>query len=64
MVRAAWVENIMTKTTCHTEVHELSLEELESVSGGVELVHEAAHAEVSARPRNLHATLLIRKGLI
>jgi hypothetical protein len=32
----------MTKTTCHTEVHELSLGELELVSGG--LIHEGTHA--------------------
>jgi len=34
----------MTKTTHNAEVTELSLEELESVSGGVEqLVHERLH---------------------
>jgi hypothetical protein len=37
-----WMENIMTKTTC-TEVPELGLEELESVSGGEALVHERLH---------------------
>ena len=31
----------MTKTTCYTEVHELSLAELELVSGG--LIHEGTH---------------------
>ncbi len=40
----AWMEEIMTKTTHNAEVTELSLEELESVSGGVEqLVHERLH---------------------
>jgi hypothetical protein len=51
----------MTKTT---EVHELSLEELESVSGGVEFVHEAEHAKVSARQPTNHNVLLARFGLI
>jgi hypothetical protein len=32
----------MSKTTCHAEVHELSLAELELVSGG--LIHEGTHA--------------------
>jgi hypothetical protein len=41
-----WMENIMTKTTCNTEVRELSLDELESVTGGVVLQHEQAHASV------------------
>jgi len=41
--RAAWMEKIMTKTTHKPEVTELSLEELESVSGGIELVHEPLH---------------------
>jgi hypothetical protein len=36
------METIMTRTTCHTEVHELSLDELELVSGG--LIHEGTHA--------------------
>ena len=39
----AWMEKIMTKTTCNTEVRELSLEELETVSGGEALVHERLH---------------------
>jgi hypothetical protein len=43
VVRAAWMEKIMTKTTHNAEVTELSLEELGSVSGGVELVHEILH---------------------
>jgi hypothetical protein len=42
MVRAAWMEKIMSETKCHTEVHELSLAELELVSGG--LIHEGTHA--------------------
>ena len=41
--RAAWMEKIMTKTTHKPEVTELSLEELESVGGGIELVHEPLH---------------------
>jgi hypothetical protein len=62
MVRAALMEIIMSKTT-YNEVTELSLEELESVSGGVELVHEAAHAAVSATPTyTTHYMLLARFG--
>lgn len=39
----ACMEKIMAKTTGNTEVCELSVEELDSVSGGVELVHERLH---------------------
>ena len=39
----ACMEKIMAKTTDNTEVCELSVEELDSVSGGVELVHERRH---------------------
>jgi hypothetical protein len=39
----ARTEKIMTKTTRTTEVRELSLEELASVSGGEALVHERLH---------------------
>ena len=35
----------MTKTTYNAEVREVSLEELESVGGGVTLVHEETHAK-------------------
>jgi hypothetical protein len=57
------MEKIMTKTTCQTEVTEGSLKELESVSGGVELVHEGTHAEAGpTRPSN-HNVLLARFGL-
>jgi hypothetical protein len=37
------MEKIMTKRTHTAEVTELSLEELESVSGGEALVHERLH---------------------
>src|SRR5262245_24444079 len=36
------MESIMTKTRCSTEIYELSLAELELVSGG--LIHEGTHA--------------------
>jgi hypothetical protein len=39
----AWMEMIVTKTTHDAEVTELSPEELELVSGGVDLVHERLH---------------------
>jgi hypothetical protein len=63
IVRAAWVENIMTKTTCHTEVHELSLEELDSASGGVELLHEEPHSDGAVHGNvSRHYTLKARMG--
>ena len=40
------MESIMTKTRCSTEVYELSLAELELVSGG--LLHEGTHAADSS----------------
>jgi hypothetical protein len=44
MVHAGVMEKSMTKTTCNTEVRELGLEELDTVSGGeVELFHERHH---------------------
>jgi len=42
------MESIMTKTRCNMEVHELSLAELELVSGG--LIHEGSHAGAGAGP--------------
>jgi len=53
----------MSKTTFNAKVTELSLEELESVSGGVELTvlsHERTHAGTNDRPPTNHWALLAR----
>jgi hypothetical protein len=49
----------MTKTTHNAEVTELSLEELGSVSGGVELVHEPRHVVANKTECGFYFDILI-----